>query len=63
MYIFGGNHNGRYLSDLHVSITFYMLLLHLCNLSFQILGHFLTPTLTLLQRAFSSVPVSCGIDD
>ena len=38
-----------------------MLLLHLCNLSFQNLGHSLTLTLTLVQCVFPCS--SCGIDE
>lgn len=31
MYIYGGNHNGRYLNDLHVSNLFSLATIHICN--------------------------------
>lgn len=61
MYIFGGNHNGRYLSDLHVSKMFYIPSLYSCNFPFHSgLGHSLTPTsecffLLKIEICFSEV--------
>ena len=33
LYVYGGNHNGRYLNDLHVSIVQYLCCRKLCILS------------------------------